>query len=108
VRTERKQKLIYFIMSGILAVLVSWYGNIRIFFALGFAETPRYFDILATGLVLIAGSDRIAAMLNLGGIGEREKTATKPIEITGRLVLEDSTEKKVVRDAASGSVTTVV
>jgi hypothetical protein len=105
-RAEKKQKLGYFIFAALLGVVVCWYGKLRIFFALGFADTPQVFDILATALTLTAGSDRIAAILNLPGTVEGEKASTRPIEISGKLVLENATEKKAAQDAAPDSVAT--
>jgi hypothetical protein len=73
---------------------------------LGFVDTPQVFDILATALTLTAGADRIAALLNLPGAVAGEKTSSRPIEITGKLVLESATEKKAAQDAAPNSVAT--
>jgi hypothetical protein len=105
-RAEKKQKLAYFIFAALLGVVVCWYGKLRIFFALGFADTPQVFDILATALTLTAGSDRIAALLNVPGAGEGGKTSTRPVEITGKLVLENATEKNPAQGAAPDSVAT--
>ena len=106
VRAERKQKLVYFILAGLLGVVVCWFGKLRMFSALGFPDMPQVFDILASALILTAGSDRIAALLNLPGAVEGEKTVTRPIEITGKLVLENATEKKTPQGVAPDSVTT--
>lgn len=102
-RAEKKQKLGYFIFAALLGVVVCWYGKLRIFFALGFTDTPQVFDILATALTLTAGSDRIAALLNLNSGMQGEKTSARPIEITGKLVLENATDKNPPQDATPGS-----
>jgi hypothetical protein len=105
VRAEKKQKLVYFILAGLLGVVVCWFGKLRMFSALGFPDMPQVFDILASALILTAGSDRIAAILNLPGAMEGEKTVTRPIEITGKLVLESATEKKAPQNVVPESAT---
>ena len=106
VRAEKKQKLVYFILAGLLGIVVCWFGKLRMFSALGFPDMPQVFDILASALILTAGSDRIAAILNLPGAVEGEKTVTRPIEITGKLVLENAAEKKAPQNVAPGSTLT--
>jgi hypothetical protein len=50
-------------------------------------------DILVTGLLLAGGADRLAEALKLTtGMGDDKKSKT-PIEITGRVVLEQSGPK---------------
>lgn len=88
VRAERRQKLLYFILAGILGIgVIAGYGEVRIFEALSFDGLPDWMDSLVTGLILVAGADRIAGLLKMTG-AQGAATDAQPIEITGRLVLE--------------------
>jgi hypothetical protein len=49
-------------------------------------------DTFLTGIVLVGGSDRIAALLKLPGAPDAERAAPPPIQITGKLTLEDGTK----------------
>ena len=99
--SERKQKLVYFVFAGIFAVaLLAGYGKLRIFAASGFSDVPWWLDVLATGLILMGGADRVAGYLNLGG-PHGDKAAPQPIQITGKLVLEESANKALGKVADS-------
>ena len=50
-------------------------------------------DIFLTGLILMGGADRISAIMKEHGAPGGERSA-RPIEITGKLVLEDVAGKK--------------
>ena len=100
-KAARNRKLAYFCIGAALAIpLIAGFGKIRMLAALGF-PTNQYLDILVTGLILIGGSDRVAEMLKLGGSGEA-KSEAKPLNITGRLIIED-THGQVIADTASRS-----
>ena len=90
-RAEKLYKLVYVTIAGVLAVgVVAQYGGIRLLSALGMASDPLL-DTLLTGIVLVGGSDRIAALLKLPGAPDAER-APPPIQITGKLTLEDGTK----------------
>jgi hypothetical protein len=94
-RAEKVYKLVYVTIAGVLAVgVVAHYGGVRLLSALGLAPDP-VLDTILTGIVLVGGSDRIAALLKLPGAAEAEHAAPPPIQITGRLTLEDGTTTKV-------------
>jgi len=98
IRAERKRKLLYFVLAGILGgVVLAYFGEVRIFRALGFNQTNAILDSVMTGLILIAGADRVAELLKLHGMpgakGE-PKSTSQPIEVTGRLILEEGYIKK--------------
>jgi hypothetical protein len=94
-RAEKVYKLVYVTTAAVLAVgVVAHYGGVRILAALGMAPDP-VLDTILTGIVLVGGSDRIAALLKLPGASDAERAAPPPIQITGRLTLEDSTTAKV-------------
>ena len=98
---ERKHKLVYFVIAGILGVVVlAFIGEVRIFHALGFTETNYILDSIMTGLILMGGSDRVAEILKLmpGDASGAKTTESRPIEITGRLILEDEKGKQIVKE----------
>lgn len=92
------QRIAYVALACVPAVLVlGWFGKIRMLSALGFAQTNDWVDILFTGLLLVGGADRVEPLLEKMGAGSSAAGAAssaKPIEITGRLVLEDSQKKE--------------
>lgn len=88
-RAEKKQKLAYFLIALPLGILVlGWYGGLRLFVALGFQDINYILDTFITGLVLVAGADRIAGLLKMSGAPGAEDPAPRPLEVTGRLTLE--------------------
>lgn len=93
-RAQKKQKLLYFTVAGVLAIVVlSYFGNVRILHYLGFELNPKL-DILLTGLILMGASDRVSDLLKgMTGGGEGPKAVQQeshPVEIRGTLLLEDS------------------
>lgn len=90
-KAERKRKLIYFTLACVLcaAVLLTLPG-FRVLSSLGYA-TNRTLDTLLTGMIVVGGSDRMADLLGkIPGAPVLEKPeASKPIEISGKLVLYD-------------------
>jgi hypothetical protein len=91
---EKKQRLAYTMMAGALAILVlGWFGKVRILAGLGFAQVHPAIDTLFTGLLLVGGAERTEALLKAVGAGqgaELGKDASRPVEITGRLILDDA------------------
>ncbi len=90
---ENKQKTVYFVLAAILGIgVLAWGGNIRLFTALHFPVNP-ILDSVITGLILVAGADKLSGVMNMmgsGGGGSQSQQASAPIEITGKLVLERS------------------
>jgi TctA family transporter len=96
---ERRYKLIYYCLAGVLGIVVlGYYGQVRVLTALGIRIEPLI-DTLLTGIVLVGGADRIAELLKAPG-AEPRKEEPQPIEITGKLVLEESAAKKVLGHSA--------
>jgi hypothetical protein len=89
----RRHRIAYVLMAAPLALLaLGWVGKVRILTALGFAQVDPWIDTLFTGLLVIGGADRTEAILQkfgAGGGGEAARTTT-PLEITGRVILEES------------------
>jgi hypothetical protein len=94
---DRRQRLAYVLMACGLSVLVlGWFGRVRMLTAIGFAQIPPVIDTLFTGLLLVAGAERSDALLKRLGAGGEDspsKNAARPVEITGRVVLEDSAKQ---------------
>lgn len=127
-QAARNQKLIYFVLAGILAfAFLLLYKNVGVLGALGFqadetaasqkttpdqsptptptptptaststatlSKPPRSLgDFFLTWLVLVGGAENIAKLLK--GYGDTgRKTESQPIEITGKLTLEERPEK---------------
>lgn len=95
ITAERKQKLLYFLLAGVFAVVVlAKFSDIlffRAFESLGI-KTPYWLDVLITGIILMGGSDIVGRVLKLAGIsggGTADSASSKPVEISGTLVLAD-------------------
>jgi len=93
---SKRSKLVYFLFAGVMGVLViGWFGQVRILGAVGFNTVNPYLDMLITGFVLVGGADRTEDILRRIGAsgsaatGSTSMGASQPIEITGRLVLDD-------------------
>ena len=95
VLAERNQKLAYFVLAGPLGVVVMCgYGKLRIFSAAGFTQIPVWLDTLATGLVLVGGADRVAALLGASGpLGGAGRSDPQPLQISGKITLEEPSRK---------------
>lgn len=98
---SKKQKILYYCIAGFLAIgVLAGYGGIRIFTALGFNGAYPYFgvlDALVTGLVMVAGADRIAGFMGVAGGQSSQASTSQPLEISGRLIVEDDS-----RNSATG------
>ena len=94
---ERDQRVPYFIVAGAIgSVVLGWFGEVRVLAALGFNAVSPYLDAVITGLVLMIGADRAADLLKKLDVpveGAVTKKSAAPIEVTGRLVLENPEAK---------------
>jgi hypothetical protein len=82
----------YYVIAGLLgAVVLGWFGQVRVLAALGFVSVNPILDALITGLVLMVGADRASDLLKKLDVpgGDAIKKSAPPIEVTGRLVLEN-------------------
>ena len=91
---EKINRAIYFLFAGAGALLVTFIGKIGILDVLGFkqAEAHPFFDFGLTVLILTAGADRVAALMQLSGSSLGNGTEGKPIEITGTLTIDGKKE----------------
>jgi hypothetical protein len=87
----RKRKLVYFLLaSALCAVVLVALPDFRVLAGLGYAAN-RALDTFITALLVLGGSDRISDLLGKtpGGSAPEAASAPKPIEVTGRLILEE-------------------
>ena len=99
-QAERKRKVIYFVLAGVLGIgVLGWLGNVRILSAVLHSKDPNLpsvdpiLDTIITGLLLMGGADRLAQVLKMPGAPGAEKPEPKPIQITGKLSIEDASGK---------------
>lgn len=88
---ETYHRAVYYFFAVIAAGLVATYGGMGILKVLGFKETNPLFDMAITMLILTAGADRVAAMLQQSGVGGVAGDDPKPMEVQGTLVLDGQT-----------------
>lgn len=94
-RAEKWHKVIYFVFAAALSIpVLAFYGQIRIFKALGFADMPGLIDASITGLILVAGADRLAEFQRFAGAraaakAEEQAKPSEPVQVVGRLFLEE-------------------
>ena len=93
----RNYRLLYAIFGGYLGtVVMAGYMHIRLFASTAvpgsevIGEYPLL-DIFLTGLVLLGGADRLAEVLRMLGGSGAPGQKEGPLEIKGKLVLEQST-----------------
>lgn len=91
---ERRYTYLRFFLSGALVAAVLWqWRSLRILalFSQLSAAVPSWLDPVVTWVVLMGGADRISAFVKLpaGGAGA-QKRDEQPIEVRGRLTLDDS------------------
>lgn len=104
----RRRKILYALVVGSLGIIVvAWYLHIRLLSMTGMIppdpapDDPTKFsfqphallDIVFTGLIFVAGADRLSEALKLLGgpgaeHGSQKGSSGQPIEITGKLILE--------------------
>ncbi|MEO1016661.1 MAG: hypothetical protein AAFY56_03085 [Pseudomonadota bacterium] len=95
-RATNRQKLVYSILVAIVAGVGVWfYEQIRIIQMLAGPETPDFIDMVVTVIVVMGGSDLVSRLLQISGVGDigtgpaAAGGRNQPIEIQGRLVLEN-------------------
>ena len=89
-RARNVYKLVYFVLAGILGVVVlAYFGNVRILRAIGLQDPNPVVDTIVTGLLLMGGAERLSGFMQTPGPGT-ENPEPKPIQITGKLIIEDA------------------
>lgn len=88
---EKKQRLVYFLLAGILGIIVvAVFGKVRLLHAMGFKDARAIVDILLTGLLLMGGAERIGQLIDLPGLSGGAKPEPRPLEVSGTLKLEET------------------
>ncbi len=111
-RAERKRKLAYFVFATILAIgIFAGYGTVRILSVSGFPSISPVLDVILTGLILVAGSERIAQLLATRVVPAAEGPAleasgSRPLEITGTLTLVEPADRGRAAAAVAGATRT--
>ncbi|HWO00913.1 MAG TPA: hypothetical protein VNS63_16760 [Blastocatellia bacterium] len=94
-RAHKIYKLVYFVLAGILGVVVlAYFGNVRILRAMGLQDPHPVVDTIVTGLLLMGGAERLSGFIQTSGSAV-EKPEPKPIQITGKLIIEDAAARIV-------------
>lgn len=99
---ERMHKLAYFVLAGILSVVVLTFGNIRILRVMGVTDANPLVDAFLTGLLLMGGAERLSGFLQPAGESSTENSEQKPIQVTGTLTIEDASGKLTGTSKAGG------
>lgn len=90
-RDENVYKLIYFVLAGILGVVVlAYFGNVRVLRALGLLDANPLVDAIITGLLLMGGAERLSGLVQPATRSSVEKPEPRQIQVTGTLTVEDA------------------
>ncbi len=99
---DKKHTFIYYVFAGLLAIgVLIIYGKLSVLGALGLETGLEkdginpVVDYLVSAVVLISGSDFISKLLQMSGLGGEAQSSSQPVEITGKLILENGNSKKV-------------
>jgi len=103
VRAKKRFTLLHFVVSGFLVILVLFYvGDFRFLDALGLgnradlSRVPLWLDHLLLAVVLVGGAEQMSAFLKMVGApgGSARGEGAQPVEVSGKLTLEEPTGKK--------------
>jgi hypothetical protein len=92
---QKRSKIIYYTFVAMLASIFVYTFNIGVLKALKLGGIELWMDQIFSVLVLMGGSDQIAALLKAPHAGKALETTTRnpPIEVTGKLILEDRADR---------------
>ncbi|MEY1557313.1 hypothetical protein AB3Y40_16900 [Yoonia sp. R2331] len=97
-KMRNRYLIAYTVIVGVIACsAVFWFDDLRILTRLSGNNVDASIDIVVTTLVVMGGSDLVSRLVQISGIGEMGAAAAsgdrsernKPVEIVGRLVLEN-------------------
>ena len=103
VRGKRRHTLYHFLVSGTLVLLVLFYlGDFRFMDALGLgnrtdlSRVPLMVDRLLLAVVLVGGAEQMSAFLKTVGApgGSSHESRAQPVEVSGKLMVEETSAKK--------------
>ena len=92
---QKRATIVYYLFVAILASVLVLTFDIRVLEALGINWAVPLSDQVFSVLVLMGGSDQVAALLKAPHAGKSLETTRKdqPIEVTGKLILEDRVDR---------------
>ncbi len=97
----KRQKLAYSLIAATFGIVFVWsFEEIRVLKLLIGSSPDNYLDFFITWMTVLGGSDFIGRILSISGIGDiggGSSSNAQPIEITGKLTLENagSNEDKI-------------
>jgi len=96
---EKKLRILSWGMAIAFSVaVVILFKPIRVLAALNLNADP-FFDGLLTAITLASGADFVRSVLGVKGAAEAPPESPKPLEVTGKLVVEEA-DKKTLGQAA--------
>ncbi|HEV2425051.1 MAG TPA: hypothetical protein VGZ29_09520 [Terriglobia bacterium] len=106
-QSARLRQLIYFLTAAPLcaAVLIELPG-FRVLSGLGYPANATL-DTLITALIMLGGADRMSDLVGKLPEAAQTRPAPKPLEVTGRVILEEAGEGRDERVAGPRAVSTV-
>ena len=105
--SARLRQLVYFLMAAALcaAVLLELPG-FRVLSGLGYPANPTL-DTLITALIMLGGADRMSDLVGKLPEAAQARPASQPLEVTGKVILEETGEGHVERLAGPRAVSSV-
>lgn len=100
-RKEQKQKLLYFLLSGGLAVVaLLLVSGLRLDLR-GLGNVPAWLSPILTWLVLVAGAERVSAFVGVGSDAKpaEESSETREVRVVGTLSVDPETAARIVEGA---------
>jgi len=109
VKAKNRLVLVYTVLVASIAGTAIWiFPELRIIQMLSGPRIPELIDIIVTVIVVMGGSDLVGRIVQISGIGEGTATSpgssrNEPIEINGRLVLENPDQVNVGKQGGHSS-----
>ncbi len=96
VPVEKRTRIWSFALAAILAGFVLWryQSKMQLLSSLNIAE-GQTLDLVVTWIVLVSGTDRIAAFLKAPSAPAPQKQPSQPIQVTGTLTLDEGAAKRM-------------
>lgn len=98
---ERSYKLVYYTLATIVAIAVYMFvfKTGGVFAGLGYKPHP-ILDAVLTTLVLVGGSERLAALMSIPGADKASDSPPPPVQLAGHVMLVPDSAVKEKKAAA--------